>query len=289
VTPFGVLQGSAALLLGLGGAWRVLRFDGASTTPLGVLALLLGILCYGAAFFFAERRAGQGRNFYFYSTAGGLLTLGGTSALGLGPAVALVWSGLGLGGALLGRRFHRMTLRIHSALYFAAAAVQSGLAVSCARALAGREAAPLSAPAWAVAVALAVGYVVLAADPRASRGGWGRTPELLLALLMTLAVLWTLHLGVRAALVGAVEADAGVTATVRTGVLALVVAGLAWLSRRCAWPELGWLVYPLLAVGGIRLLLHDLPNGRAATLVLSLALFGGVLILTPRLLKREQA
>jgi hypothetical protein len=84
------------------------------------------------------------------------------------------------------------------------------------------------------------------------------------------------------------DGDAGMAATVRTGVLAVVVVGLAWLARRCAWPELGWLVYPLLALGGIRLLLQDLPHGRAATLVLSLAFFGGVLILTPRLLKREQ-
>jgi hypothetical protein len=287
VTPFGVLQGSAALLLGLGGAWRVLRLHGLTTTPLGILAVLLGILCYGSAFFFAERRAGQGRNFYFYATAGGLLTLGGTSALGLGPALPFVWCGLGLAAALLGRHFSRMTLRIHSALYFVAAAVQSGLVASCARALAGRQADPLSGPAWAVAAALAIGYVVLAADPRAPRGGWGRMPQLLLALLATAAGLRLLHLGAWTALGSVVDGDLGVAATVRTGVLAVVVVTLAWLTRRSGWPELGWLVYPLLAVGGIRLLLQDLPQGRAVTLVLSLAFFGGVLILTPRLLRRE--
>ncbi len=284
VTPFGVVQGSASVLLGLGGAWGVLRFHGLSTTPLGILAILLGALCYAAAFFFAERR-GQGRNFYFYSTAGGLLTLGGTSALGLGPGLAVVWAGLGLVAALLGRRFDRMTLRMHSALYFVAAAVQTGLATSCTRALAGRPADPLSTFAWGAAIAVAAGYVVLAADPRTPRGGWSRTPQLLLALLVTFAVLRALHLGAMAALGVAAEVDPGVAATVRTGVLAAVVAGLAWLARRSAWPELGWLVYPLLVVGGIRLLLHDLPHGRPVTLVLSLALFGGVLIVTPRLLK----
>jgi hypothetical protein len=287
VTPFGVLQGSAALLLGLGGAWRVLESRGLSTMPLGILAVLLGALCYGAAFFFAERRAGQGRNFYFYSTAGGLLTLGGTSALGLGPALGLVWSGLGLAAALLGRRFSRMTLRLHAAVYFAAAAVLSGLVASCTEALAGREIDPLSVLAWPVAAGLALGYVVLATDPRAPRAGWDRLPELVLALLVTSAALLVMSLGAGAVLGALTDGDPGAAATVRTGVLALVVAGLAWLTRRCAWPELGWLVYPLLVVGGIRLLLHDLPDGRAATLVLSLALFGGVLILTPRLLRRE--
>jgi hypothetical protein len=288
VTPFGVLQGTAALLLGLGGAWRVLRFHGLSTTPLGILAVLLGALCYGAAFFFAERRAGQGRNFYFYATVGGLLTLGGTSALGLGPALPFIWAGLGLVAALLGRRFNRMTLRIHSAVYFLAAAFQAGLATSCAQALAGHEVSPLSGPAWVVAAALAIDYFVLAADPRAPRRGWERIPQLLLAVLVIFAVLRLLLLGAWTALGSLVDGDRAVAAAVRTAVLAVVVAGLAWLTRRCGWPELRWLVYPLLAVGGIRLLLQDLPHGRAATLVLSLAFFGGVLILIPRLLRREE-
>jgi hypothetical protein len=276
VTPFGVVQGSASVLLGLGGAWRVLRFHDLSTTPLGVLAILLGGLCYASAFFFAERR-GHGRNFYFYSTAGGLLTLGGTSALGLGPGLAFVWAALGLAAALLGRRFDRMTLRVHSTLYFVAAAVQTGLVASCARALAGRPADHLSAFAWAAAVAVLAGYAVLATDPRARGGGWRRLPQLVLALLVVLAVLRALRLET--------GADPGIAATVRTGVLAAVVVVLAWLGRRTAWPELGWLVYPLLLVGGVRLLAHDLSMGRPATLVLSLALFGGALILTPRLLK----
>ena len=71
MTPFEAAQGTLAILLGFGGAWRVLVAHGGSTTGLGVLALLLGALCYGAAFAFAERRAGQGRNFYFYATRRG--------------------------------------------------------------------------------------------------------------------------------------------------------------------------------------------------------------------------
>ncbi len=285
ITVFGVAQGTVAVLLGFGGAWKVLGAHAHSTTVLGVLALLLGVLCYVTAFVFAERRAGQARNFYFYSTAGGLLTLAGTGALGLGPGLALVWCASGLFAALLGRRFDRMTLRLHSALYFVAAAVQTGLVIGCGRALVGQSTEALPAMAWGVALSAAAGYGVLATDPFSPRRGWARLPQLLLALLVALVVARLLQLGAWIALGGVVAEDAGVAGTVATGALALITLGCAWLARKGALPELGWLVYPLIVLGGLKLLFQDLPDGRPATLVLGLALYGAVLILTPRLLR----
>ena len=46
----------------------------------------------------------------------------------------------------------------------------------------------------------------------------------------------------------------------------------------------GWW-YPLVALGGVKLLFQDLRDGRPATLVASLALYGAVLVLAPRLMK----
>ena len=71
-----------------------------------------------------------------------------------------------------------------------------------------------------------------------------------------------------------------------TFVLAALVLLLALASRRRAWPELAWLVYPLVTLAGLKLLLQDLPVGRPFTLVLSLSLYGVVLLLAPRLLKQ---
>jgi hypothetical protein len=79
--------------------------------------------------------------------------------------------------------------------------------------------------------------------------------------------------------------DPAVAAVLRTAILAALALGLALASRRGAWPELGWLVYPLVVLGGVKLLLQDLRHGRPATLVLSLALYGAVLVLAPRLMK----
>ncbi len=288
VTVFGITQGTVAILLGFGGAWNVLDVHGLPTTVPAILATLLGALCYATAFAFAARRAGQSRNFYFYSTAGGLLTLAGTSALGLGAGLAFLWAGLGLAAAVLGRRFDRMTLRVHSALYFLAATIQTGFAASCARSIAGGAAEPVAAPAWGVALVAVAGYLVLGTDPRAPSSGRGRTPQLLLALLVILIAVRALQLGIWAALGDAVASDAALAATVLTAVLAVVVVGLGWAAGRGSQPELGWLVYPLIIAGGIRLLLQDLPHGRPATLVLSLALYGSVLILTPRLMRRRR-
>ena len=284
-TVFEVTQGALAVLLGFGGAHRILDARGGSAEGLGVLGLLLGALCYGAAFAFAERRAGQGRNFYFYSTAGGLLTLGGVSAVAFGRTLPFALGGLGLAAAFFGRRFGRMTLRVHSALYLAAGALETGLLVACVRALAGEETGALPPLAWASGVAAAGGWAVLATDTRAPRSGWGRAPQTLLAVLVVFALAKALQAALWALAGERISGDPGLAAVTRTAVLAAIALGLAFCARRGPWPELGWLVYPLAALGGVKLLLQDLREGRPATLVLSLALYGAVLLLAPRLLK----
>jgi hypothetical protein len=71
-------------------------------------------------------------------------------------------------------------------------------------------------------------------------------------------------------------------------VLALLVIGLASAARRWALVELGWFVYPLLALGALKLLGEDLGRGRPTTLFFSLVLYGSALILAPRLLRRGE-
>jgi hypothetical protein len=285
VTFFEAAQGTLALLLGFGGAWKILATRGDSAAGLGVLALLLGALCYGAAFAFAERRAGQSRNFYFYSTAGGLLTLAGVNVIAFGSALPFVLGGLGLLAAFLGRRFGRTTLRVHSVLYLAAGAFETGFFVACVRALAGQADDTVPAFAWVAALAAAAGWAVLATDPGAPRSGGARVPQLLLALLVVLALGRAAQVGLWAVLGGRLAADPGLAAALRTAVLAALALGLAAAARRGSWPELGWLVYLLVALGGAKLLLQDLREGRPATLVLSLAIYGTVLVLAPRLAK----
>jgi hypothetical protein len=139
------------------------------------------------------------------------------------------------------------------------------------------------------AVAAAGGWALLTTDRGAPRSGWARAPQLLLATLVVLALGKALQTSLSAALGERVTADAGATAVVRTAVLAALALGLALVARRGTWPELGWLVYPLVALAGVKLVLQDLRHGRPATLVLSLALYGVVLVLAPRLMKTVEA
>src|SRR3989304_1006443 len=80
-------------------------------------------------------------------------------------------------------------------------------------------------------------------------------------------------------------ADAASLATVRTAVLAASALALGALGPLERFREASWLVYPLLVAGGIKLAVEDFPQGRAATLFVGLALYGGALILAPRAMR----
>jgi hypothetical protein len=92
-----------------------------------------------------------------------------------------------------------------------------------------------------------------------------------------------------AVLGGFLAQDNGAAAVAGTAVLAGLAILLALGARGGALPELGWLVYPLVAAGGVKLVFEDLREGRPATLVASLALYGLVLTLAPRLMKARSA
>ena len=286
VTLFEATQGTLAVLLGFGGAFRVLTAEGGQAQALGALASLLGALGYAVAFAHAERRPGQGRNFYFYATAGGLLLLGGTLALGLGSVLPLVWTGLGAVGVGLGCRFARTTLRVHGALYLAAAALATGLVAAGGAALVGLPARELTGVAGVAAVGAALAWALLAGERGTAPAG-ARLPRLLLALVLVLALADAVRAGLASALGARLATDPGAQAVARSMVLVGLVLGLAWLVSR-GMPELVWLVYPLAAVGGLKLLLQDVREGRPVTLVLSLALYGTLLILLPRLLRTRE-
>jgi hypothetical protein len=286
VSPFEVLQGTTALALGFGGAARIVTAHGGTGSGLAVAAVVLGALCYGVAFTFVERRPGPATTFYFYSSAGGLLTLLGSLAILETGGQALLWCALALLGCWLGRGFDRMSLRYHGAAYLCAAGLVTGLFGSASRGLFGDPRAGLTLPSvWgllAAATAIAC-TTVLGADKRAQ--AWRRVPQGLVAAWTTWILAGVLVSALAQA--SAAAAQPAVVATLRTGVLAALAVILAVLARRLALPELSWLVYPILAVGGFKLVAEDVPAGRAAALFLSFVLYGAALIAAPRLLRAK--
>ena len=290
VTPFEIAQTGAALALGVGGAEWVLLADGRSPGGLDAFVLALGAGCYALSFAFIDRSAGRGRTFYFYSTLALLLVLGGSRGLLPGAVLATLWLLLAVAAAWLGRRFDRGTLRNQGALYWTAGALASGLI--------GASWDGLFAPPgpWRElgttgGLAIAAGalcWVLVLKGPGEGAGWSDLVPRALLIALTAFAAAAALARGCGQALagIGGPEADAGVLATLRTAVLAGAGLLLAEGHRRRALPELRWLVYSVLVVGGLKLLGEDLLRGRPSTLFLSLAFYGGALALAPKRLRR---
>ena len=290
VRPFEILQIAIAVLVGFGGTLRVVRFTGAATLAVGAFGLLLGAACYAAAFAFIERREGSGRNFYVYTTFAALLTLAGARLMLGSSARALLWAALGITAAWLGGRFERITLRTHGFVYLGMAAGAAGLLEAAATGLLAGSAGPwrnLTPIGVVVGLVAVVSYGILARASRPDSTWNALVPTAGVAALVALIGAGLAARGLAGALAHAPGAstDAAFLATSRTAVLAGLAFALAWAGGRWGRLELMWLVYPVLAVGGLKLLLEDLPQGRPVSLFVSFALYGGALFATPRLMR----
>jgi hypothetical protein len=290
VVLFDAVQGIAALAVGFGGAALVVRYVEAAQHTLGASAVVIAAGCYGVAFVFVERQQGRGRVFLFYATLALLLTLSGSALIAGGGVLTLLWCVLALASAILATRFTRVTLAVHSAVYAAAAAWQSGSAGASIDAFVApstRPWAPLTAAGLAAVGAAAACYVLLAREKgEASRAG-ERFPRLLLAAIVAFGLGALAIVSVRN-LIGGRPAglDPGVIAAARTAVLAAAAFLLAAARRRAPLPELTWLTYGVLSIGAVKLLIEDFPAGRPATLFVAFVFYGAALLSAPRLLRR---
>jgi hypothetical protein len=82
------------------------------------------------------------------------------------------------------------------------------------------------------------------------------------------------------------QADVGALAALRTAVLAGMAGVFAWFGRTRQRSELVWATYLTLVIGGVKLMVDDVPNGRALTLCFALVAYGGALIVAPRLVRK---
>ena len=289
VNVFEVLQTVAALAVGFGGAVYVAQATGFGVAALATMNLLFGASCYGVAFAFLARQQGLRRNFYFYTSLGLILVLVSTALLLTGPTAALAWTALGVLTTWLALRTSRITLNSHAAAYVLAASIASGLLTAATVALVGATDAPwpTMSPVLLVVLAGTAACWAIPMSRTASTSVVGHFPRLLITIVLVWSAGGWLIGAVVSALPGAAghAADAGIVATVRTAVLAAAALALAWAGRSERFRESAWLVYPVLAAGGLKLLAEDLPRSRPATLFIALALYGGALIVAPRLLR----
>jgi hypothetical protein len=292
VTAFEMLQSAVSLLAGFGGAMAIAKSAGIGVNGLGMASLAVGLACYGVAFGFVARRDDSAVNFHFYSSLGLLMALAGSAFWLEARALVLLWGGLGIAGAILGGRYNRMTLRGHSATYAVAANLTGGLLSAAADAFVGPAGGAWRRPGTTGLLALgaaAASYGSLLVIRKELIPKWPRRIPAVILAAICLAGAGTLLLELVGGRPGApFFARPGELAASRTAVLAGSALALAALGRRRKFWELSWFSYPLLALGGLKLLLEDLSRGRPITLFLGFVCYGVALIFVPKLLRERK-
>jgi hypothetical protein len=246
------------------------------------------------ALFFAAwvvpRRGNRDLDFLFYGSVSlGLLAFG-VALLTKSDLRGVLWSSFALVTALLGRRRHPGFLWSLAALLALGAAFTTGLIGGVLQALAGREPSLwLAMSPGSVAV---LGLVVLTylatvppLRPSLARLATQASPRLPAAMLLLLA-----SAGVAASILRGCRPftpDLAHLATARTLVAVAVALSLALIRRRVACPELKWIAYLALVLGGVELVVQALPSGQPLLLLVSFIFYGAGLILIPRLASRS--
>ncbi|MGZ6131824.1 MAG: hypothetical protein ACXWLF_07360 [Myxococcaceae bacterium] len=286
VGAFEVFQTLVGLSVGLTGAMRVTRGAGAGTGALAVAVLGASLLTAAVAGWVVPRRGNRDRDFLFLAALSLALLSLGVALLTTGNLRGVLWSAIALLVVLVGRRRHPVSLWYLAALLALAAASSSGLLAGLWQTLGGRDAVhwrPVSAATMAVLAFVILDYLVTVPPlrPSVAPPTGGPSPRAPAAVLLLLA-----SAGVAALVLEALHPvlqDLARLGGARTVVAVAVAASLALIRRRLARPELTWVASLVLALGGLELLLVELPNGRASTLLVSFVLHGAGLILVPRL------
>lgn len=291
-TAFETTQCAAVFLIAAGGALAA-GGESRSVAAIAWFILLCGAACYMVAFAHLERHGERIRNFYTYSVFGLLLMLAGSRLL-LGPvAVAVCWAALGVACILAGGLWDRLTLRWHGALYLLLATLVSGGAAAAGARLLGSVSGLRGVPAggWVAGLAVVLSYGAALRYARAVPGRMYTGFSLALSALLV----WHaagLSAGVLTGLleqIGDPAARSAYSPTVRTAVITLGAMALAWSSKRWPQAELSHLAYPLMVLGAYKLVVQDLREERTMALFLSLLLYGGALIVLPRLLAKSRS
>ena len=281
ISIFDIGQVVLAFALATFGALRATQ--GSSAPALGLVFLLLAAVCYwGALSRFVEEL--HTRNRRVAATWAAALLLGGSLLL-FPPSVQVPYLCLAaVVAAYIYSRNAKFSLGLHASLFLAAAASVSPMPAYVMDALAGNVPGAPAWSVWIVAVSAALCYAV------GSRGSGGDIRRRLLWVVPALLVGFAFAAIAVGAIVGLAAGRAELAASrlsvVRTIVDCAVALALGYFGSRWRRVELGWVAYAAVGFGTLKLLFEDLRFGNAASLVVSLLFFGGVLILLPKMMQR---
>jgi len=282
---FDLVQASLVTLVGLGGAaWVASEIGPAVTTTLGLAAIGAGIGGYALILRHPLLAADRGSALVLFACLSWILTAAGLGITMTFPAVG--WSLAAVVAAMLARRPASPTLEIHAALFLLVAAIESGLLGQAFAALVAPYDAPLTpftALHGVVVLATAITVLLPVGGADASPFDWRRWLKTALTVLFLLGAAG-LALSVLEPLARSGDAvDPARLAALRTGTVAALTVLTAIASRFERLHFATVLVYPLLAAGGLKLLVEDFFVESPRHLVVALPLYAAALIIAPRL------
>ncbi len=290
-TWFETAQCALAFLISVGGGLQLTSADPRVAPALATLSLLCAAACYLVSFLMldvgGERHT---RNFHTYSTFGILLTIAGSRILLSGAAAAVAWSVLAVAAIWVGGIFLRLTLKVHGTIFLLLALGASSALEQAAGLLLGSRTWPGGAPwaIWSGALTATLCYVIGTRHAAAVTPSWSSRALRILVAGTAVCLVAGIAAGLLTAAYHATfgaEATHAYCATLRTFVLSAVALLLAWAAGRWDRQEFGRLVYPVMALGAYRMIGVDLHQDRTTALFLSLLLYGGALILLPKLIR----
>jgi hypothetical protein len=286
---FAVVQTAAMLVVALHGAASVARAHlPAVVWQLGWLGTAAGAAAYIAAFRLARRPGGARQNFYYFAGVALALALWGSAALEQGWPLALTLTLAAVVAGGLASRFGEPMACLHGAIFSVGAAIASGLLIASA----ATWLAPISAwPAYSLFAWMALASAVMGL---ALTSHTNRADDIVLdvAARVIFAVLIVLGAGTAAVLLfgpmlAGTPPGAGMLASIKTVAAACGAMLLARASRVPRVAAAGWLAYPVLLFGGLKLFLEDFRYSQPSTLFFALAVYGVALIAVPRLMRKN--
>jgi hypothetical protein len=282
IRSFEVVQTAAVLLVGFTGAVAVGTHHGYQLAFIAVPSLVAGLVTYAQVLGRVMPRRGRGGISlrYYLSLAFALCVVGLALLLGA-PWRSLAMAAAAAAATAAAWRLAMPLLAVHGAIAALIGTVQSGLlGFVTAVWLRSPDGWPdLTMPAVGVFVALSLCYALPRPAMRSAADdvmvACARTP-VGAAMVLTAGAL--LVAGVAAPL----ASHAGWLATLKTVILAAAAIALARARR---WPrlvELGWLTYPVLAIGLVKIFVEDLSMSAPQMLVIAFVAYGAALVIASR-------
>jgi hypothetical protein len=284
---FDILQAVSSLVIGVGGAVLVTRRSTPGLGLIGALTALLAMGAYLAAFTRLSDRPHLARSYHTFAALGLMAAITALVLLMSGAVLATAALLLSLALIAIGPRWLAGYAPLHAAAYVITALAASGV-LSLSLTAWTRLSSPcpaVPALAWLSLAATAM-CVALRPPPPGEMGDLlARTGRLIAAVAFVFGAGGLLVI-VLAPLMAGTPMDAGVLASLRTAVLSIAVIGLGASVRWPAVAVFSRLVYPVLVLGGVRLLVDDFRHSRPSTLFVALAFYGMAWALGPRLAVR---